>query len=97
VQKEKRRAMVNESVMGVDRAGKPGSVPPAGGRASDPLRRFRAGEISVDAYIDLKVEEATAHLAGLSSEELDAVRAALRLRIAESGELQELVRQATRR
>jgi|HubBroStandDraft_5_1064220.scaffolds.fasta_scaffold2568904_1 phosphoserine phosphatase len=89
--------MVNPIVMSADRAGKPGSTPPGGPDVSEALRRFRAGEIGVDAYIDQKVTEATAHLAGLPMADLEAVRVALRAQIAASPELRELVRQATRR
>jgi phosphoserine phosphatase len=97
--------MVSEIVMGIDRGGKP-ALPSTAlekeaareDRATDlrsgrePLERFRAGEISLDAYLDLKVEEATRHLVGLPVTQLDQVRTALRKQIAETPELEELVR-----
>ena len=42
------------------------------------LERLRAGEIDLDGYLDLKVNEATAHLHGLGTTELEGVRALLR-------------------
>jgi hypothetical protein len=61
-----------------------------------PLERLRAGEIDLETYIDLKVEEATAHLDRLPAPELARVRAILRARIAEEPELQEWVKRAGR-
>ena len=76
-----------------DAAGK--SVERARGAASTPLERLRAGEVDVHGYIDLKVEEATAHLQGLNATELDAVRKMLREELAGDPGLAELVRRAT--
>jgi len=78
--------MVNDVVMGSDRHRGP-SVPRA------PLDRFRAGEIDLETYLDLKVEEATAHIVGLPAERLEQVRAVLRIEIAETPELRQLVRE----
>jgi phosphoserine phosphatase len=89
--------MVNGIVMGGDRAGKPDSTPPGGPDVSEALRRFRAGEVGVEGYIELKVAEATAHLADLPTTELEEVRTALRAQMVTSPELRELLRQATRR
>jgi phosphoserine phosphatase len=60
---------------------------------ASPLERFRAGEIDLETYLDLKVDEATAHLVGLPAEQLEHVRSALRAEIAETPELRELVRE----
>jgi hypothetical protein len=59
------------------------------------LERLRAGEIDVHGYVDLKVDEATRHLAALPPSQLQQVRAALRERIASDPGLVELVRTAT--
>jgi|HubBroStandDraft_2_1064218.scaffolds.fasta_scaffold2586759_1 hypothetical protein len=61
------------------------------------LERFRAGEIDLEGYIDLKVLEATAHLDRLTASELARLRAILRARIADEPELKDLVRRATKR
>jgi hypothetical protein len=58
------------------------------------LERLRAGEVDVSGYLDLKVDEATAHLAGLPAPELEAIRTALRERMASDPTLFELVRTA---
>jgi|SRR5215472_1813528 len=60
-----------------------------------PLERLRAGEVDVNGYLDLKVEEATLHLKGLGAEELAAVRRMLRQQIAADPTLAELVQRAT--
>jgi hypothetical protein len=59
------------------------------------LERLRAGEIDVHGYVDIKVNEATSHLAGLSPSELDRVRSALRARMVADPTLVDLVRTAT--
>jgi hypothetical protein len=59
------------------------------------LERLRAGEIDLDGYLDLKVNEATAHLHGLRATELEGVRALLRDQIARDPALAELVQIAT--
>ena len=60
-----------------------------------PLARLRAGEVDVNGYLDLKVEEATLHLKGLGAEELAAVRRMLRQQIAADPALAVLVQRAT--
>jgi len=62
---------------------------------SGPLEQLSAGIINLDGYLDAKVNEATAHLQILPSEELEAVRSALRDRLAADPTLVDLVRQAT--
>jgi hypothetical protein len=59
------------------------------------LERYRAGEIDLDRYIDLKVDEATGHLSALPLEDLEAVRNTLRDRLASDPTLVDLVRTAT--
>ena len=61
------------------------------------LELLDAGEIDVDTYIDRKVDEATAHLKGLTADELRQVRALLRAQVAEEPELRELVLRAAAR
>ena len=59
------------------------------------LERLRAGQIDMNGYLDLKVEQATAHLHGLSAHELGAVKSLLRDQIASDPSLTDLVKQAT--
>jgi hypothetical protein len=73
-------------------AGQTGAVAPL---APTPLERLRAGEVDVNGYVELKVREATAHLAALPPAELEAIRSALRGRLASDPTLVELVRTAT--
>jgi hypothetical protein len=65
--------------------------------ATSPLARLRAGEIDVNGYVDAKVHEATAHLPGLSTSDLGALRKMLREQMASDPGLAELVRAATGR
>lgn len=60
-----------------------------------PVDRVRAGDISIDEYLDSKVNEATAHLSGkLSPDQLAFVQDSLREQIAADPVLVELVRGA---
>ena len=71
--------------------------PPAAGAVEAPrtaLERLRAGEVDVNGYVDLKVDEATTHLRALPPGELEQVRSALRDRLATDPGLVDLVRQA---
>lgn len=61
------------------------------------LERYRAGELDLDGYLDLKVDEATAHLGALPAQDLEAIRGALRDRLASDPTLMELVQTATGR
>jgi hypothetical protein len=65
--------------------------------ATSPLARLRAGEIDVHGYVDLKVDEATSSLTGLSPAELDAIKKTLRDQMATDPGLADLVRTATGR
>jgi hypothetical protein len=84
------------------------SVPPTVGTSTSaplapaaeprtPLERWRDGEIDLRGYLDLKVDEATAHLAVLPAPELEAIRSALRDRMESDPTLVELARTATGR
>src|SRR5580765_6390936 len=59
------------------------------------LEQLKAGKIDFNKYIDLKVQEATSHLEGLSPAQLDTIRSMLRDRMATDPELVDLVKQAT--
>ena len=64
--------------------------------AASPLARLRAGEIDVNGYMDLKVNEATHGLASsLKPEQLDEIRRALRDQMATDPQMAELVRMST--
>ncbi len=58
-------------------------------------RSSRRGAIDLGGYLDARVDEATAHLQGLGSEELGKIRAHLRTALATDPALVDLVRQAT--
>lgn len=60
-----------------------------------PLERFRAGEVDVNGYVDLKVDEVVGNLKGLSPAEVDDIRSMLRDQIATDPGLADLVRTAT--
>lgn len=61
-----------------------------------PLERLKAGEIELPQYLDLRVEQATAHLEGkLAPEKLDFLRQSLRIQIESDPALIELVQSAT--
>jgi hypothetical protein len=92
----------------LDKAGKKGSIEgtfhvdrPAEASATEkvdatsPLARLRAGEIDVDRYVDLKVDEATRGLKGLPPTELAEIKKALRDQVATDPALGDLVRAAT--
>ncbi|HVH48129.1 MAG TPA: hypothetical protein VM925_37605 [Labilithrix sp.] len=63
--------------------------------ATSPLARLRAGEIGADAYLDLKAEDATKGLEGLSPAELDDIKKVLRDQMTTDPELVDLVRMIT--
>lgn len=63
--------------------------------AASPLARLRAGEIDVNGYVDLKVDEATRNLKGLSPGEIDEIKRVLRDQMATDPGLADLVRTAT--
>ena len=63
--------------------------------ATSPLGRLRAGEVDVHGYIDLKVDQATSALKGLSATELDEIKSVLRDQMKTDPGLADLVRTAT--
>jgi hypothetical protein len=58
------------------------------------LAALQAGAVDLNGYLDLKVNEATAHLVGLPVSDLITLRAALRDRLASDPALVDLVRTA---
>ena len=68
---------------------------PANVNATGALEQLKAGKIDFNQYVDLKVQEATSHLEGLSPAQLDTIRSMLRDRMATDPELVDLVKQAT--
>lgn len=88
-----------EKVFTVDRpeeAGRAAKAEAAGTlQEASPLARLRAGEIDVNGYVDLKVEEATKNLEGLTTAELDDIKTLLRDQLATDPGLTDLVRAAT--
>jgi hypothetical protein len=65
-------------------------------QGSGALGQLQRGEISVEQYLDTRVEQALEHLQSkLSSEQLDFVRNNLREQLASDPVLVELVRRAT--
>lgn len=63
--------------------------------ASAPLARLRAGEVDVNGYVDLKVDEATKGLEGLPPSDLADLKTMLRDQIATDPGLIDLVTKAT--
>lgn len=63
--------------------------------ATTPLARLRAGEIDVNGYVDLKVDEATASLKGVPAAELEEIKRVLRDQLRTDPGLVDLVRSAT--
>jgi uncharacterized protein with von Willebrand factor type A (vWA) domain len=82
-----------ERVDAAKHAAQAGAVEASQSRAA--LERLRAGEIDVNGYVDLKVEEATRGLEGLSRAELDDIRKMLREQLSTDPALVDLVRTAT--
>ena len=66
----------------------------ASAAAPGPLEQLRAGKIDVERYVDLKVDEATAHLHGVGDKELGAIKSMLRAQVVSDPALAELVTQA---
>jgi hypothetical protein len=79
----------------VERAAATGQVAPVEAKGAGALDRLRAGEIDLDGYLDLKVNEATAHLQGMRPTEIEGIRAVLRDQIASDPALADLVERAT--
>lgn len=64
-------------------------------QGASPLARLRAGEIDVNAYVDLKIEEATKGIRGMPPADLADVKKILRDQIATDPSLVDLVKQST--
>ena len=80
-----------DSANAAQRAGNVESATPA----TSPLGRLRAGEVDVHGYIDLKVDEATSALKGMTLAELDEIKSVLRDQMKSDPGLADLVRTAT--
>ncbi len=63
--------------------------------ASDALDQLRSGKIDIEGYLQMKLDEATAHLHGLLPADLATIRQALRERLASDPTLVDLAKQAT--
>jgi hypothetical protein len=73
------------------RVGEAAAPAPAG-----ELARLSRGEIGLDQYLDARVAEATAHLAGrVNAEQLEFVKQTLRVELSSDPVLVELLRRAT--
>jgi uncharacterized protein (DUF2342 family) len=59
------------------------------------LQQLRAGKIDVEGYLQMKLDEATAHLQGLLPADLATIRKALRERLASDPALVDLAKQAS--
>lgn len=62
---------------------------------TSPLGRLRAGEIDVNQYVDLKVDEATTHLGAMPPTDLADIKSLLREKLVSDPELASLVQQST--
>jgi hypothetical protein len=86
------RAPFDANAANVDRTDKSAAIAPTN---PTPLDRLKSGDIHLDAYLDIKVDEATKHLAALPPKELSDVRKMLRDRLATDPLLADLVKSAT--
>lgn len=82
-----------ESATGADATTKATGI--EGTSASSPLARLRAGEVDVNGYVDLKVDEATKGLHGLPPADLAEIKSMLRDQIRTDPGLADLVKTAT--
>ena len=72
------------------------AAPSQGPAPSEALQQLERGEISLDQYLDVRVNEAVSHLAQkLAPEQLEFVRGTLREQLSSDPVLVELVRRAT--
>jgi len=75
---------------------KVGNAAPSEAASAASLDQVRSGAISVSQYLDLKVNEATSHLAPrLSAEQFSFVRQSLREQLSSDPTLVDLVKSAT--
>lgn len=63
--------------------------------ATSPLARLEAGEIDVNAYVELKVDEATKHLGAMPPTDLADLKSLLREKLVSDPSMADLVRQST--
>jgi hypothetical protein len=76
---------------------KAGAVRPVDRVATPALDQLKAGKIDFNEYLEVKVQEATQHLEGLTPVQLDTIRGMLKDRMSTDPELLDLVKQATGR
>ena len=69
--------------------------PPASGPSA--LERLQAGQIDLNGYLDLKIDQATSHLQGLAPSALESIKKALREQLATDPTLTDLVKGAAGR
>ena len=62
---------------------------------SSPLGRLRAGDIDVNGYVDLKVDEATRHLGAMPASDLADLKSLLREKLVSDPGFADLVQQST--
>lgn len=64
--------------------------------AAEVLKQVRSGEMSLNAYLEVRVDEAVEHLDGsLTSEQMDYIKQQLRNQLHDDPVLTDLVRRAT--
>lgn len=63
--------------------------------AASPLERLRAGELTLDQYLDIKVEDALRAVGKVGAADREVIRHTLRDALASDPGLADLVRQAT--
>ncbi|MCL2723211.1 MAG: hypothetical protein FWD69_02135 [Polyangiaceae bacterium] len=83
-------AQATDKTAGTEHAGGVGAADTA-----SPLARLRAGEIDVNGYVDLKIDQATSRLKGLSPSKLEDIKSVLRDQMMTDPELVDLVHRAT--
>jgi hypothetical protein len=79
----------------VERSEKAGPAAPTQntqGTEATPLARLRSGEVDVNGYVDLKVDEATKGLKGVPAAELAEIKSVLRDQLRTDPGLADLVR-----
>jgi hypothetical protein len=87
-------------LMSTDGGSSARSAAPGVGKAviSAALRQLNRGELSLDEYLEYRVEDAVAHLKDtVSAEQLDFVREVLRQELRSDPALREMLRQVTGR
>lgn len=73
-----------------------GAASTSGAKVSEALSSLQRGEVSLDQYLDTRVNEATSHLAGkLNPDQLEFVKQSLREQMATDPVLVELVQRTT--